>query len=194
MIIYIYIGTFTPQKCSGDRNWGGRIPGHKGGVGQPWQCHANRPGFFPEKGIFTEKKKAPIFLLNINGSLTWRQLELRNNASNTDLRIKCSWSAIFIILMCFWCLIFIRAAARQPWERFWAHACACMSPQVVHGCTAWGRAVYSAGGMGCDGAGEMLLHFSVFSVGTLLSYLWKIDPYSLCRDLHQILILPICSM
>lgn len=149
---------------------------------------------FPWKRDFYWKKKAPIFLLNINGSLTWRQLELRNNASNTDLRIKCSWSAIFIILMCFWCLIFIRAAARQPWERFWAHACACMSPQVVHGCTAWGRAVYSAGGMGWDGAWEMLLHFSVFSVGTLLSYLWKIDPYSLCRDLHQILILPICSM
>lgn len=57
-----------------------------------------------------------------------------------------------------------------------------------------GTWVHSAGGMGCDKAGEILLCFSVFSVRTLLSYLWKIDPYSLRRDLHQILILPICSM
>lgn len=43
-------------------------------------------------------------------------------------------------------------------------------------------------------ARKLLPSFSVLSAGTLLSYLWKIDPYSLFRDPHQILILPICSM
>lgn len=52
-----------PQKMQwrGGRIWKGEIPGHKGGVGQLWQCHANRPGFFPEKEIFTDSWKAPIF-------------------------------------------------------------------------------------------------------------------------------------
>lgn len=109
-----------------------------------WGCgtlrmHKHR---FIYKGIFAGLWKTLIFLLNINGSLTQRQSELQNNAYNKDLCIKCNWSLIFIILMCFWCSDFRGAAARQHQKQLWTHACVCMSLQTRLMYDTWIRALH----------------------------------------------------
>lgn len=152
-------------------------------------------------GILTALWKTAIFLLNVNGSLTWSQLELQNRAYNNDLCIKCGWSVIFIILMCFWCSVSRRTAAKWHWNQLWT--CACVHALAmddvpvrapnngvwVMSSSWWDGVTPSASGtLICSQEG------SVLSAAAFLPYLWKIDPYGLFRDLHQILILPICSM
>lgn len=151
-----------------------------------------------------------MFLLNINGILTWSQLELQNRAYSNDLCIKCSWSVIFIILMWFWCSVFIRTAAKWHRNQLWTCACVHSSPNPTHvWCFSQGSEQPGVSNKLCFAgcrcsigftmtqssvAKKLLLRFCLLSAGAFLSYLWKIDPYSLSRDLHQILILSICSM
>lgn len=84
------------------------------------------------KGIFTALWKTPIFLLNVNGSLTWSQLELQSSAYNNDLCIKCGWSVIFIILMRFWCSVSQRTAAKWHWNQLWTRACVHALANTTH--------------------------------------------------------------
>lgn len=84
------------------------------------------------QGGFYSPLKNTNFLLNINGSLTWSQLEPQSSAYNNDLCIKCSWSVIFIILMCFWCSVLIRTAAKWHQNQLWTCACVHALTNTTH--------------------------------------------------------------